>query len=344
MSTDKDSQNSKLKLFTVDYLQNEVERGTETTDGNVERAASKRSILSEEEEEEEPKSKTYDVDLIPPKPLPERYGKVPKAYLGKPIVELDPAREDEQTFMVVGERFGGKTSLYRFSASKALFCFSPINPVRRLMLLILTHRLFDIFVILTILVNCIFLAMDVPRPEDEDVPIHLEIAEYLFTTIYSIEMMVKVIARGFVLKEFTYLRDPWNWLDFLVILLAYITFCVSLFNVEVGDFTALRAFRVLRALKTISVVPGLKSIINALLRSMKMLGEVMVLTFFILSIFALLSLQVYMGTLKQKCVASIDITDINETEEYYNSYIANETNWFMLNGDPLVCSNITGIG
>ncbi|XP_033123000.1 sodium channel protein 1 brain-like [Anneissia japonica] len=131
---------------------------------------------------------------------------------------------------------------------------------------------------------------------------------------------------------------------FRFVLFRYITFFVSLFQVEVGDFTALRAFRVLRALKTISVVPGLKSIINALLRSMKMLGEVMLLTFFVLSIFALLSLQVYMGTLKQKCVASLDITEINETEEFWGSFVNNQTNWYMWDNNPVVCSNISGPG
>ena len=41
-----------------------------------------------------------------------------------------------------------------------------------------------------------------------------------FMAIYTIEMIVKVTARGFVLHPFTYLRDPWNWLDFAVVALS----------------------------------------------------------------------------------------------------------------------------
>jgi Ion transport protein len=54
----------------------------------------------------------------------------------------------------------------------------------------------------------------------------------------------------------------------------------------------LRTFRVLRALKTISIMPGLKTIINALLHSFKQLAEVMTLTIFCLMVFALFALQV----------------------------------------------------
>jgi hypothetical protein len=42
----------------------------------------------------------------------------------------------------------------------------------------------------------------------------------IFTSIYTFESAVKVMARGFILKPFTYLRDAWNWLDFIVIALA----------------------------------------------------------------------------------------------------------------------------
>ncbi|CAB1315078.1 unnamed protein product, partial [Coregonus sp. 'balchen'] len=74
---------------------------------------------------------------------------------------------------------------------------------------------------------------------------------YTFTGIYTFESLTKIVARGFCINGFTFLRDPWNWLDFMVISMAYITEFVNL-----GNVSALRTFRVLRALKTISVIPG----------------------------------------------------------------------------------------
>ncbi|KAH0621446.1 hypothetical protein JD844_022774 [Phrynosoma platyrhinos] len=121
--------------------------------------------------------------------------------------------------------------------------------------------------------------------------------EYTFTAIYTFESLIKIFARGFCIDSFTFLRDPWNWLDFLVISFAYITEFVNL-----GNVSALRTFRVLRALKTISVIPGLKTIVGALIQSVKKLSDVMILTVFCLSVFALIGLQLFMGNLRHKCL------------------------------------------
>lgn len=43
---------------------------------------------------------------------------------------------------------------------------------------------------------------------------------YTFTGIYTFESFIKILARGFCLEDFTFLRDPWNWLDFSVIVMA----------------------------------------------------------------------------------------------------------------------------
>uniref|UniRef100_A0A674F749 Sodium channel protein n=1 Tax=Salmo trutta TaxID=8032 RepID=A0A674F749_SALTR len=121
-------------------------------------------------------------------------------------------------------------------------------------------------------------------------------ALYTFTGIYTFESLIKILARGFCVGKFTFLRDPWNWLDFCVIVMAYVTEFVNL-----GNVSALRTFRVLRALKTISVIPGLKTIVGALIQSVKKLSDVMILTVFCLSVFALVGLQLFMGNLRNKC-------------------------------------------
>lgn len=60
------------------------------------------------------------------------------------------------------------------------------------------------------------------------------------------------MARGFIIDNFTYLRDPWNWLDFAVIIMAYLTIVIE----DLGNLSVMRTFRVLRALKTVAIIPG----------------------------------------------------------------------------------------
>jgi hypothetical protein len=42
---------------------------------------------------------------------------------------------------------------------------------------------------------------------------------YVFAALYTMEMILKIIGKGFCLHKFAYLRDPWNWLDFVVVIL-----------------------------------------------------------------------------------------------------------------------------
>ncbi|KYO46981.1 hypothetical protein Y1Q_0014534 [Alligator mississippiensis] len=102
---------------------------------------------------------------------------------------------------------------------------------------------------------------------------------YTFTGIYTFESLIKILARGFCLNEFTFLRDPWNWLDFIVIVLAY----AGEFS-DLGSVSVLRTFRVLRALKTISIVPGKKPDLGIQSQTLRASGKIYML-FFMLVIF-----------------------------------------------------------
>lgn len=59
------------------------------------------------------------------------------------------------------------------------------------------------------------------HPPSHDHPHHHRSPfRYTFTGIYTFESLIKVLSRGFCIDSFTFLRDPWNWLDFMVISMA----------------------------------------------------------------------------------------------------------------------------
>ncbi|XP_040289750.1 sodium channel protein type 4 subunit alpha-like isoform X11 [Bufo bufo] len=280
-------------------------------------------------------------DLEAGKQLPRIFGDFPSHLIGQPLEDIDPFYKNKKTFIVLNK---GKT-IFRFSATPALYIISPFHPIRRAAIKILVHSLFSMFIMCTILTNCVFMAMS-------DLGTWGKYVEYTFTGIYTFESLIKILARGFCLKEFTFLRDPWNWLDFSVIVMAYATEFVDL-----GNVSALRTFRVLRALKTISVIPGLKTIVGALIQSVRKLADVMILTVFCLSVFALIGLQLFMGHLKQKCVRNFTEYNRSLSENFYwgmdnsswstyDDFISDEKNIYIKNGtkDALLCGNSSDAG
>ncbi|KAM9296286.1 sodium channel protein type 4 subunit alpha [Gastrophryne carolinensis] len=291
------------------------------------------------------------------KSLPLIYGDPPSELIGIPLEDLDPFYANQKTFIVLNK---GK-AIFRFSATKALYLLDAFNPFRRGAIKVLIHSLFSFFIMITILTNCVFMTMSDPPPWSKNV-------EYTFTGIYTFESLIKIFARGFCIDSFTFLRDPWNWLDFCVIVMAYTTEFVDL-----GNVSALRTFRVLRALKTITVIPGLKTIVGALIQSVKKLSDVMILTVFCLAVFALIGLQLFMGNLRHKCVRwppsdeayeyyrNITITEMgletnstlyNDTDMLANytidwtHYLNDESNFYYLEGalDALLCGNSSDAG
>ncbi|XP_058055257.1 sodium channel protein para isoform X15 [Anopheles bellator] len=293
------------------------------------RKKKKKEIRYDDEDEDE--GPQPDPTLEQGVPVPVRMqGSFPPELASTPLEDIDGFYSNQRTFVVVSK---GK-DIFRFSASNALYVLDPFNPIRRVAIYILVHPLFSFFIITTILVNCILMIM----PSTPTV----ESTEVIFTGIYTFESAVKVMARGFILQPFTYLRDAWNWLDFVVIALAYVTM-----GIDLGNLAALRTFRVLRALKTVAIVPGLKTIVGAVIESVKNLRDVIILTMFSLSVFALMGLQIYMGVLTQKCIKEFpkDGSWGNLTHESWELFNSNETNWFYSeSGDLPLCGNSSGAG
>uniref|UniRef100_A0A8C7C3N9 Sodium channel protein n=2 Tax=Oncorhynchus TaxID=8016 RepID=A0A8C7C3N9_ONCKI len=318
-----------FKQFTPESLRNIEERQFQEKIKKKPKPKSDSSHREEEEEEPMPNG-----DLEAGKSLPFIYGDIPNGLVAVPLEDLDPYYMNEKTFIVLNK---GKT-IFRFHATDSLYVISPFSLFRRIAIKILIHSYpFNMIIMSTILTNCVFMTFSDP-------PEWNKIVEYTFTGIYTFESLTKIVARGFCIDGFTFLRDPWNWLDFMVISMAYVTEFVDL-----GNVSALRTFRVLRALKTISVIPGLKTIVGALVQSVKKLSDVMILTVFCLSVFALIGLQLFMGNLRQKCV----IWPINSTENFlangskgfdWNEYIMR--NFYFIPGqlDALLCGNSSDSG
>ena len=85
---------------------------------------------------------------------------------------------------------------------------------------IVKNTLFEYFIILVIIANSISLATY--NPLSSNVPYSETVAENLYLAIYSMEMLFKIFGFGFIINKGAYLRDPWNVLDFSIVLTGYV--------------------------------------------------------------------------------------------------------------------------
>ncbi|XP_070174402.1 sodium channel protein 1 brain-like isoform X2 [Littorina saxatilis] len=284
--------------------------------------------------------------------LKPEFGEPPPYYLGLPLEEVDPGIPSKS--FVVLSRWLHHIHIYRFCASPSCFLLPAWNPIRRIAVYVATNQIFDFLILFTILTNCICLA--IPSLNQ------LEWLELVFFGIYLTEMLIKIVARGLFIGQFTYLRDPWNWLDLIVIIAGVASFPAMSETLGAAESStrqassstsatqALRTFRVLRAVKTISIFPGLRTIVNAMLRAIKMLLEVVLMTLFCLLVFSLVSVQLYRGSLRQKCVFNPQLLE-HQTKVYedygyfYRRMLHDPRNWALdTNGNYMLCGNATGAG
>lgn len=91
-------------------------------------------------------------------------------------------------------------------ASVSLCGCTVTNPIREFVIKIVVNPWFDRTILFFIVANSVVLALDDPFNPN----IWFQNSDYLFLTVFSIEMILKIIAMGFIMRPYSYLRDSWN--------------------------------------------------------------------------------------------------------------------------------------
>lgn len=120
--------------------------------------------------------------------------------------------------------------------------------------------------------------------------------EPVFIVVFTAEAILKIIALGFILDKGTYLRDAWNWLDFIVVLTSLLSLIPSITNVSV-----IRVFRLFRPLRSFTALPAMKSIISTMIKSLTKLGEIMIVAVIFFYIFSILGVSLWYGDIHYRC-------------------------------------------
>lgn len=133
----------------------------------------------------------------------------------------------------------------------SLFMFSPHNKLRRRCSWVADHSYFDYVVLIFISLNCITLAMERPKiPPNSKEREFLSLANYVFTLVFGIEMLIKVIAKGLFYGKDAYFHNGWNIMDGSLVGISLFDIFLSFFAQRSPRiFGILRVFRLLRSLR-----------------------------------------------------------------------------------------------
>uniref|UniRef100_A0A8C0FFP2 Voltage-dependent T-type calcium channel subunit alpha-1G n=1 Tax=Bubo bubo TaxID=30461 RepID=A0A8C0FFP2_BUBBB len=192
-------------------------------------------------------------------------------------------------------------------------------------------RWFERVSMLVILLNCVTLGMFHPCEDIAcDSPrcrILQSFDDFIFA-FFAVEMIVKMIALGIFGKK-CYLGDTWNRLDFFIVIAGMLEYSLDLQNVS---FSAVRTVRVLRPLRAINRVPSMRILVTLLLDTLPMLGNVLLLCFFVFFIFGIVGVQLWAGLLRNRCFLpeNFSIPYTVDLEQYYQTENEDE--------NPFICS------
>eukprot|EP00613_Pedinella_sp_CCMP2098_P008916 CAMPEP_0171677750 /NCGR_PEP_ID=MMETSP0990-20121206/55239_1 /TAXON_ID=483369 /ORGANISM="non described non described, Strain CCMP2098" /LENGTH=580 /DNA_ID=CAMNT_0012264227 /DNA_START=113 /DNA_END=1852 /DNA_ORIENTATION=+ len=106
---------------------------------------------------------------------------------------------------------------------KSLGVFEVDDPFRRKCMWVARHPKFEAFILASIIISSIMLAAQGPTA-DKKLPFWVGMAyvDFLFIVIFAVECALKIVVQGFLFCPDAYLKDPWNVLDFVVVLVGWI--------------------------------------------------------------------------------------------------------------------------
>ncbi|CAM4610423.1 voltage-dependent L-type calcium channel subunit alpha-1S [Lepidochelys kempii] len=201
--------------------------------------------------------------------------------------------------------------------ASAFFIFSPTNKIRVLCHRIVNATWFTNFILLFILLSSVSLAAEDPiRPESfrNQVLGYFDIG---FTSVFTVEIVLKMTAYGAFLHKGSFCRNYFNILDLLVVAVSLISMGIESSAISVVKI--LRVLRVLRPLRAINRAKGLKHVVQCVFVAIKTIGNIVVVTTLLQFMFACIGVQLFKGKFSS-CTDPAKMTE-EECRGYFILYV-----------------------
>ena len=195
----------------------------------------------------------------------------------------------------------------------SLYIFSQTNTFRICCMKVISHRAFDLFILAIILLSTARLILDTFLAGYTSVFV-FDMVDLGFNIIFIIEMVLKVISLGFVLDEGSYIRDNWNKIDFIIVLVSLIdiqSYVEKYINNtatsnSMNFLKVLRLLRTLRPLRFISHNVQLKLIIVSLFDSILPIINALCIVLIVFFMFSIVGINLFANLYHNCYVPGVD--------------------------------------
>ncbi|XP_043089771.1 voltage-dependent T-type calcium channel subunit alpha-1H isoform X2 [Puntigrus tetrazona] len=222
---------------------------------------------------------------------------------------------------------------YPALAPVVFFCIKQTTRPRSWCLRIVCNPWFEHVSMLVILLNCVTLGMFQPCEDLEcqsEWCVVLQVFDDCIFAFFAVEMVIKMIALG-IFGSKCYLGDTWNRLDFFIVMAGMMEYSLDGHN---ASLSAIRTVRVLRPLRAINRVPSMRILVTLLLDTLPMLGNVLLLCFFVFFIFGIVGVQLWAGLLRNRCFIPDNVKALYNLS-HMTPYYMNEEG----EDNPFICSS-----
>ncbi|XP_017261817.2 voltage-dependent T-type calcium channel subunit alpha-1H [Kryptolebias marmoratus] len=150
--------------------------------------------------------------------------------------------------------------------------------------LIVGSRYFSRGIMIAILINTLSMGIEYHQQPQELTDI-LEISNMVFTSLFSLEMLLKLLALGL----FGYIKNPYNGFDSIIVIISV----WEIVGEAEGGLSVLRTFRLLRVLKLVRFLPALRRQLVVLMKTMDNVATFCMLLMLFIFIFSILGMHLF---------------------------------------------------
>ncbi|XP_068020803.1 voltage-dependent L-type calcium channel subunit alpha-1S isoform X4 [Melanerpes formicivorus] len=201
--------------------------------------------------------------------------------------------------------------------ASSFFIFSPTNKFRMLCHRIINATWFTNFILLFILLSSISLAAEDPIRAESFRNQVLRYFDIGFTSVFTVEIVLKMTAYGAFLHKGSFCRNSFNILDLLVVAVSLTSMGTESSTISVVKI--LRVLRVLRPLRAINRAKGLKHVVQCVFVAIKTIGNIVVVTTLLQFMFACIGVQLFKGKF-YRCTDPSKMTE-KECRGYFINYV-----------------------